>query len=81
MSPSTRSLVNELSRWEFIAWDNEPDFLEKFCDGGQELLGVSWCAEKMRVYFFVDDFQQVTDSIPMGEWLEWLEEKAKRYGV
>lgn len=67
--------IKTLTEWERVAFSSEPDFLDAFCHKANELLGVYWSADNMKVYYLLKSGQHVTDTHPMAAWMAFFQRR------
>lgn len=66
--------IATLDSWEKFAFDNESAFLDKFCcDKANDLTEISWSGAMMRFVYVSRDGQHICDSIPLINWILFLE--------
>ena len=63
--------LKTLEKWEGIAFDHEPAFMEYFSIHG-ELIGISFSSENVNIYNVLHTGQHIKDSRKMEEWLEFI---------
>jgi len=68
-------IEQQLAVWEKVAFDNEASFLETFTCKGEELIGVWWSSNTMRINYLAPDGQTIVTSRPLIDWFEWYDNK------
>lgn len=65
--------LETLKEWGELT--DTPEFIERFCPCAWILTHVSWDSENMRFVYILDCGQHVADSVKIGEWVEFLNDK------
>ena len=72
IEPITYDVVN----WEEFIFNSERDFLKKFAHKANDLIGVWFSSESVKINYLLECGQTISDSVDILEFLDWMKKSA-----
>jgi hypothetical protein len=72
MKANNEDMLETLGHWMDLVFDNEQEFMQKFCKDAWTLTNISWDCSNIRYVYIIDTGRHISDSRKISEWFDFM---------